>query len=383
MERLGFSLAGEGRGHAARVIALSQVLRDRYELVYFCPEPAQDFILKHIPDAVIEPVPALNFVKNGHGIDYLRTLFTSLSRLRSLKSDIDGLTATMQKRDLTALVSDFEPYASWAAARCDVPVLNLNHPGVILKYLSLSPAAWVAQAVAALMMPPAQKTLICSFYRGDVGPIIRSELRHAIPAKNDYYLVYTKDSSRRDVETILSRFPDENFRVFPDPDRDFTGALLGCRGVIAPSGHQLISESLFLGKPVLAIPQKGQFEQRLNARMLEKSGRGMGTRYGTLEKNLRRPGIIDRLTGVSRRYVRSRRESMTYDISARRGCRRLTLPFPRWPLSSPSPNFATSFLPYQCTSRIFPPEISRQVMPRFPTTVPELNTQGRGTSSLA
>ena len=286
MERIGFSLAGEGRGHAARVVALSQVLAGRFEIVYFCPEPAKDFITKHIPDAVIEPVPALNFVKNGHGIDYFRTLFATLKTIRSVKSDIRNLSERMRGLGLTALISDFEPYASWAAAHCGIPVLNLNHPGVILKYLSLSPAAWIAQAVAILMMPPAQKTLICSFYRGDVGPIIRRELREAETVQGDYYLVYAKNSSRERICSILERFPGESFRIFPDPEADFTKALIGCRGVIAPAGHQLLSESLFLGKPVLAIPQAGQYEQRLNARMLRLSGRGMGTSIRTLEKTL-------------------------------------------------------------------------------------------------
>lgn len=137
MERIGFSLAGEGRGHAARVVALSQILRDRYDITYFCPEPARDFILKHIPDAVIEPVPALNFVKNGHGIDYLRTLFNTFTNISSLKRDVFNLTMKMKAWNLSALVSDFEPYASWAAAGCNVPVLNLNHPGVIMKFLSV------------------------------------------------------------------------------------------------------------------------------------------------------------------------------------------------------------------------------------------------------
>ena len=288
MERIGFSLAGEGRGHAARVVALSQLLRDRYDIVYFCPEPARDFILKHIPDAEIEPVPALNFVKNGHGIDYFRTLFTTIRQLQTLKSDIAVLTERIRRQGLSALISDFEPYASWAAAHCGVPVLNLNHPGVILKFLTISPAAWVAQIVATLMMPPAQKTLICSFYRGDIGPIIRNDLRRSIPRRGDYYLVYTKDSSRSRVQAVLDRFPDQRFRVFPNPEDDFTEALIGCRGVIAPAGHQLLSESLFLGKPVLAIPQIGQFEQRLNARMLRLSGRGEVGRIRSLESDMAR-----------------------------------------------------------------------------------------------
>ena len=183
--RIGFSLAGEGWGHAARVVALSEELRDRYDIVYFCPPPAESFIRTRIPDAVIETVPALNFVKNGHSIDYLRTLGTTLRRLATVKRDIAKLAVRMRHFGLDALISDYEPYASWAAARVNIPILNLNHPGVILKFLTWAPDALAAQIVTLFMMPPAQKTLICSFYRGDVGPIIRRELREAEPRRGE------------------------------------------------------------------------------------------------------------------------------------------------------------------------------------------------------
>lgn len=284
--RIGFSLAGEGWGHAARVVALSAELRDRYDIVYFCPVPAEKFIRNHIPDAVIEPVPALNFVKNGHSIDYLRTLGTTIRRLATVKRDMARLAVRMRHLQLDALVSDYEPYASWAAARLNIPVLNLNHPGVILKFLTWVPDALAAQLVTLFMMPPAQKTLICSFYRGDIGPIIRRELRTATPTVGDHYLVYVKESSRRQVERALRAFPDEKFVVFPGSEGDFSEALVGCRGVIAPAGHQLLSEALYLGKPVLAIPQRGQFEQRLNARMLVLSGRGQRGTMRRLERDI-------------------------------------------------------------------------------------------------
>jgi|UniRef100_UPI00260FEF07 hypothetical protein len=79
------------------------------------------------------------------------------------------------------------------------------------------------------------------------------------------------------VQSILSGFPDQEFRYFPDKENDFISTLAGCAAVIAPAGQQLLSESLFLKKPVLALPQKGQYEQRLNTRMLKASGWGRGS----------------------------------------------------------------------------------------------------------
>jgi UDP:flavonoid glycosyltransferase YjiC (YdhE family) len=43
---------------------------------------------------------------------------------------------------------------------------------------------------------------------------------------------------------------------------------------MATAGFTLISEALSLGKPYMAMPMHGQFEQELNAFQLERSGYG-------------------------------------------------------------------------------------------------------------
>ena len=44
--------------------------------------------------------------------------------------------------------------------------------------------------------------------------------------------------------------------------------------MIATAGFTLISEALYLGKPYLAMPMSGQFEQELNAFQLSRLGYG-------------------------------------------------------------------------------------------------------------
>ena len=54
----------------------------------------------------------------------------------------------------------------------------------------------------------------------------------------------------------------------------FFGDLGSCKAVIANGGFTLISEAIYLKKPVLSVPVKGQFEQILNAIYLERLGYG-------------------------------------------------------------------------------------------------------------
>ncbi len=62
------------------------------------------------------------------------------------------------------------------------------------------------------------------------------------------------------------------YRKFNE-DRFFND-LGSCKAVLANGGFTLISESIYLKKPVLSIPVKGQFEQILNAIYLERLGYG-------------------------------------------------------------------------------------------------------------
>ena len=47
------------------------------------------------------------------------------------------------------------------------------------------------------------------------------------------------------------------------------------RGVVTGGGFSLLSEAVYLGKPVLSVPLRGQFEQLMNARYLEREGFGI------------------------------------------------------------------------------------------------------------
>ena len=55
----------------------------------------------------------------------------------------------------------------------------------------------------------------------------------------------------------------------------FIDDLRTSRGVVASAGYSLVSEVVYLRKPMLALPLAGQFEQEMNARYLERLGYGM------------------------------------------------------------------------------------------------------------
>ena len=96
-------------------------------------------------------------------------------------------------------------------------------------------------------------------------------------------LRYLKPLYRELLLPLLDRLGRDRFKVFPDPKADYAEALATARALVAPAGHQSISEALALGKPVFAIPVEGQFEQELNARKLRETGFGDWSDYRNLE----------------------------------------------------------------------------------------------------
>ena len=55
-------------------------------------------------------------------------------------------------------------------------------------------------------------------------------------------------------------------------NQKFVESLTSCFGVICNAGFETPSEALFLGKRLIVIPLKGQFEQKCNAIALKKIG---------------------------------------------------------------------------------------------------------------
>ena len=87
---------------------------------------------------------------------------------------------------------------------------------------------------------------------------------------------------------------------FFDLSPKFVEELAGCDKVIATAGNQLISECRYFGKPILTIPEPGQYEQAVNAHFVEEIGLGRACEV----KNLSPEVIQDFISGFQCRSER-------------------------------------------------------------------------------
>jgi uncharacterized protein (TIGR00661 family) len=154
--------------------------------------------------------------------------------------------------------------------------------------------AAAAKIVTRFMTPRANAYLVISFFSAPIrkrntflfSPLLRREILQAAPTESDHVLVYVTSPAPALASLLRSiRCPfiaygfaregrDGNV-LYKTPSLDgFFADLVSARAVIANSGFSLVTESLHLGKPYLAVPVLHQFEQIFNAYWLEKSGYG-------------------------------------------------------------------------------------------------------------
>ncbi len=305
MAKILYALSGQGRGHTSRVLATSDELRRRgHEIVFCCGGTARD-ILESQGERVI-PVPALRQMLEGNEIRHLRTLrynFKYFWRRHAITRDLAERFAG-EKADL--LITDFEAFSPRAAERIGLPVLSFNHQQVVTETQYEMPPACLLDALvttnAIEYIAPRrpEHILITSFYFPPlkrpgaatiVAPIIRPAVEALEPRKGEHVLVYYNQTEGADhvldvlrrvnAEFVLynfgepgpdARYPNIRFKA-PSLD-EFLRDLATSRGVLCTAGFTLMSECIFLGKPLMVVPNRGIFEQTLNALFLEREGLG-------------------------------------------------------------------------------------------------------------
>jgi uncharacterized protein (TIGR00661 family) len=228
------------------------------------------------------------------------------------------------------VITDFEPMTAYLASHGDLPLITLDnqHRMRYMRYPrpeGLAAEALVTETVIRAMVPRPDLSLVTTFWFGEVEnertllfpPILRREVLEAEPSEEEHVLVYFT----RGFDSFFARLQDlpadrfvvygtdregeEGNLLFRPPSREgFLADLASARAVIATAGFTLITESFHLGKPYLALPMAGQFEQELNAHLLAEAGYGKNGREAGAETVgdflYRLPAYRARLAGYPR-----------------------------------------------------------------------------------
>jgi uncharacterized protein (TIGR00661 family) len=121
-----------------------------------------------------------------------------------------------------------------------------------------------------------------------VPSILREPILTAKPIDLEHILVYQTSKSNTRMIRELKRFKDDSFIIYgfgisktednlkfkEFSESGFISDLASCKAAITNGGFSMISEAIYLKKPVFSIPIRNHFEQICNALHLEREGYG-------------------------------------------------------------------------------------------------------------
>jgi len=302
--RILYGVNGEGMGHATRSEVVISRLLAEHDVRVMASGAAFAYLRGRLGE--VSEVFGPSFAMEAGEIRRWASVTHTLGAMRrELPGSVRTWLAAVDEWQPDVVVTDFEPlsgiYARWSRTPL-VCVDNIHmidrcrHDTEILQ--GAREDFRLARAVTRAMVPTAGDYLITTFFRPPllrgrttlVPPIVRPAIVEAKPVRGEHLLVYSGGSEQlvdvlRDCGLPCRLYGMRDGPHIGTTDGDieykarsvdgFLEDLVTARGVITGGGFSLLSEAVYLGKPVLSVPLQGQFEQLMNARYLQRDGYGI------------------------------------------------------------------------------------------------------------
>jgi uncharacterized protein (TIGR00661 family) len=297
MAKILYALAGEGSGHSTRS---KEIIEHLIQKGHDVKVVSYDRGYKNLKDFFnVTEIAGLNFVYKNNEVKQVPTVFQNIFRTKNILASFGKVENLVKKFEPQIVISDFEPISARVAMLNKIPLISIDNQhfitGTKIEYpKKYKKDALITKAVIEQMTFGAKAYLSITFVPEKIikkniflfPPILRKEILKAKTSNRDYIIIYLTSPFSGFIEILkkirkkfvvygLNEEKTEQNVTFKKASQDgFLTDLANCEGVIANAGFSLMSEALYLGKPYLAIPVKGQFEQVLNGYYLEKFGYG-------------------------------------------------------------------------------------------------------------
>jgi uncharacterized protein (TIGR00661 family) len=310
MARIWYSVLGDGMGHAIRSYSVIEKLRKDHELIITAADKAYPFLKKLYGKKVVRIegnafIYKDNKAKIGTTIGVFLVNFPHKSR-----ENFNNILRMLKEFRPDLLISDFEPASHYFSLLLKIPCISLDNIHVLteckgrlprnlklklpyvksfIKFLHPKSDYYILPAFANLKTKNPRKTKL-------VKPIIREKIRKLKPRNKGFVLVYQTSPTNQKMLRVLAKTSNiykiygmkkrkaaKNIEFKDFSEKKFLDDLKNCSYVIINGGFTVISEALYLGKPILSIPVENQFEQEFNAYSIKDKGYGDYTKELSFE----------------------------------------------------------------------------------------------------
>jgi uncharacterized protein (TIGR00661 family) len=279
-----YAVQATGNGHISRAMTLMPYL-EQYGKVDVFLSGSNSHLAAQLPVAYRSEGLSLFYGRTG-GLDY-RRMWKELNVKRVWQ---EAKALPVERYDI--ILNDFESITSLACSMKKVKSIGFGHQASFQskhtpRHQGFDPIGeWVLRNYA-----PASAYFGLHFQSYDsfiYSPILKQEIVTADPINQGHITVYLSHYSDEVVIQALQQIRDIRFELFskkvkvptrlghitliPISNEGFTRSLIGCQGVITGAGFETPAEALYLGKQVLCLPIRGQYEQLCNAAALRAFG---------------------------------------------------------------------------------------------------------------
>jgi uncharacterized protein (TIGR00661 family) len=301
-----YGISGEGNGHVMRSKEIIDHLKEQgHDVQIFTYGKGYDYIKHFYKTHKIAGFRIFYWNNKALGlgtgiINLLKLPFMILHNLKYLN--------TFLKFKPDIVISDFEPFTNYLTYFLGKKLISLENE-TLLKYTKTKEIndsflnKFGAKLVVTLFTPQANEYVCPIFYKPDLknkknnftitSSIIRKEIqsfKNKTKTNNHIFIYQTSDTNKAMFKTlketdeiyIIYGFNKEkkeknlHYKIFND--KNFYKDLAEAKAVITNGGLLLMTEALFLNKPVYSIPVNNQFEQIINAHYLKKLNLGEYTK---------------------------------------------------------------------------------------------------------
>jgi len=272
-----YSVQATGNGHISRAMELIPHLQQYGEVDVFL-SGSNSHLQPQLPVKYRSKGVSL-FYGNTGGLDYWR-MWKEFNLKRIWK---EAKELPVEKYDL--VLNDFESITSLACKFKKIPSIGFGHQASFQS--KLTPRGNKKDMAGELILT---KYATATDYVGlhfkqyadfIFSPVIKQEILQAGPTDKGHITVYLSHYSDDVVLKALHKIKEMRFEVFskkikhpaisanvilfPISNEGFTQSLIHSHGVITGAGFETPAEALYLGKKLLVLPIKGQYEQLCNA----------------------------------------------------------------------------------------------------------------------
>ena len=315
-----YGVVGEGMGHAVRSrVVLEHLLARGHEIEIMASGRAADFLAARFRG--VRRIHGFHIVYGENQMRLAATVGSNLvSTAAGIPKNVSAYFDLIRGFSPEAVISDFDSWTYLYGKAHGLPVISVDNNQII--HRGRHPPEVVAGheldfqltcAFVAAKLPFCLHYVVTTFFFPEVRkpqttlvpPILRPEVLAAPATRGDHLLVYQTAEGNTGLARTLAGTGMEcriygmrrgiseeqaegNLRYRPFDEAGFIADLASARAVICGGGFTVLGEAVYLRKPTLSVPVRGQFEQVLNARWLDHLG------YGRYAESLQDPAVVHR-----------------------------------------------------------------------------------------